>query len=90
MDLEKRFIGKVVLFWCGQRLPTDFFMDYRKDHFVFIAETDVPDQKNGKVVSYADKLIDLLESHRQNLGRLWPDVEANGMQAPEFIQTPTQ
>lgn len=67
MNHRKRFIGRAVLFWHGERLPTDFFMEHQKDHFVFIAETEMPRGAHPKIVSVADQLIDLLRIHRKKI-----------------------
>jgi hypothetical protein len=77
MGTRKRFIGKVVLFWHGERLPTDFFMDYQENHFVYIAETEMPHGAFPKIISSADQLIDLLRIHRQRVKSI--RSESNGL-----------
>lgn len=67
MDHRKRFIGKVVLFWNGAQLPTDFFSDYYKSRLIFIAETEVPHDQGRKIISTAPQLVDLLRAHRRNV-----------------------
>ena len=64
---QKRFIGKVVLFWNNQNLPTNFFMDLQKGRCIFIAETEMPQGNGEKIVSTAEQLTELLRQHRSNV-----------------------
>jgi hypothetical protein len=66
MHNQKRFIGKVVLFWNNQNLPTNFFMDLQKGRCIFIAETEMP-HGMAKKSSLPEQLTDLLRQHRSNV-----------------------
>jgi hypothetical protein len=83
MSQQKRFVGKVVLFWRGESFPTDFFMDYQRNHFVYIAETEMPHGKSRKIISSADALIDLLRIHREKIESI--GLEPNGPMSLTFL-----
>ncbi len=68
----ERYIGKVILFRNGEHLPTHFFMQYRNGRFSYVAETEIltcpgKPRHGRKIVSSADRLIELIRAHRQNV-----------------------
>jgi len=70
----ERYIGEVILFGNGKQWPTQLFMEYQNGRLWFVAETEMPHgprpepkRKSPKVVSAADRLADLVRTHRHHM-----------------------
>jgi len=74
MTNPERYIGKVILFRNGEHLPTNFFMQCRNGRLSFVAETEMPPygrpHNNGKIVSSADRLAELVRTHHTKMESL--------------------